>query len=147
MQQLSKTLLALLMAAIILIAVFLPLPQVVAPDWTITTLDAAHQPLAGITVREVWQQYSLEKTSQEEDRITDGKGQAHFSRRTRWASYGTRFFGCAEQVVAAGVEASCGAHSYLVAFGHGVDTMDWEDSDQENATSMPWQRSTLVLKR
>ena len=39
---------------------FLPLPQTVAPDWTITTSEASRKPLTGVTVREVWQQYSLE---------------------------------------------------------------------------------------
>jgi hypothetical protein len=49
-------------------------------------------------------------------------------------------------VMKTGVHASCGANSYLVAFGKGVDTMDWADFSQEQGTTMPWQHSTLVLK-
>jgi hypothetical protein len=133
-------------AAIVLARVLFPLPQIVAPDWTITTLDASRRPLAGITIREVWQQYSLEESSHEEDRLTDNRGEVHFPRRTQWTSIGGRLFGCARQIAGAGVHASCGPNSYLVAFGKGVDTMDWADLGQEEGTTMPWQRSTLVLK-
>lgn len=134
------------LAAVILASAFIPLPRTVAPDWTITTLDAARRPLTGITVREVWQQYSLEDSSHEEDRLTDTKGDVHFPRRTYWTSIAGRFLGCAWQIMSAGVHASCGPRSYLVAFGKGVDTMDWADFGQEEGTTMPWQRSTLVLK-
>jgi hypothetical protein len=110
-------------------------------------LDAARKPLSGITVREVWQQYSIEDSSHEEDRLTDVKGEVHFPRRTHWTSVAGRVLGCARQIIGAGVHASCGVHAYLVAFGKGADTMDWADLSQEYGTTMPWQRSILVLKR
>ena len=134
-------------AAVILVAAFIPLPQTVAPAWTITTLDAARRPLTGVTVREVWQQYSLEDSSQEEDRLTDANGKVQFPRRTYWTNLGSRFLGCVRQVGRGGVHASCGPHSFLVAFGNGIDTMDWADLSQEDGRTAPWQRSTLVLKR
>ena len=134
-----------ILTAAILVSAFIPLPRTVAPDWTVTTLDAARRPLTEITVREVWQQYSVEHSSHEEDRLTDIKGEVRFPRRTYWTSIAGRFFGCARQI-SAGVHASCGPHSYLVAFGKGVDTMDWADLDEEEGTTMPWQHSTLVLK-
>lgn len=137
---------AFVILAAILTCAFIPLPQTVAPGWTITTLDAVRRPLTGITVREVWQQYSLEDSSHEEDRLTDIKGEVHFPRRTYGASIASRFFGCTRQIIGAGVHASCGPHSYLVAFGKGVDTLDWSDFSQEEGTTMPWQHSTLVLK-
>src|SRR5947209_4423183 len=135
-----------ILAAVALASTFIPLPRIVAPDWTITTLDPARRPLIGITVREVWQQYSVEDSSHEEDRLTDINGEVNFPRRTYWTSIGGRFFGCTRQIISAGVHASCGPHSFLVAFGKGVDTMDWVDSGQEGKTSMPWQHSTLVLR-
>lgn len=135
-----------ILAAATVASAFIPLPRTVAPDWTITTLDAARRPLTGITVREVWQQYSVEDSEHEEDRMTDIRGAVHFPRRIYWTSIAGRFFGCARQINSAGVHASCGPHSYLVAFGKGVDTMDWADFGQEEGTTMPWQHSTLVLK-
>jgi hypothetical protein len=132
-------------AALALAIALIPLPQTVAPDWTITTLDASRKPLTGITVREVWQQYSLEHSSHEEDLLTNIKGEVHFPRRTYWTTIGGRLFGCAREISGFGVHASCGSHSYLVAFGKGVDTLDWTNPDQEYANTMPWQHSTLVL--
>jgi hypothetical protein len=136
----------IIVAAAIAASIFIPVPRTVAPDWKITTLDAARRPLTGITVREVWQQYSIEDSGHEEDRLTDIKGEVHFPRRIYWASIAGRFFGCTRQIIKAGVHAGCGPYSYLVAFGQGVDTMDWADSGQEDGTTMLWQRSTLVLK-
>jgi hypothetical protein len=69
-----------------------------------------------------------------------------FPRRNLRSSIGQRLIGCFGQVMKTGVHASCGANSYLVAFGKGVDTMDWADFSQEQGTTMPWQRSILVLK-
>jgi hypothetical protein len=142
----TRTRIVSLAAAVVLAIVFIPVPQIIAPDWTVKTLDASHRPLPGVTVREVWQHYSLEDSSHEEDRVTDNKGEVHFPLRKRWAGIAVRFLGCSRQIVGAGVHASCGAHSYLVAFGRGIDTMDWEDIRQEDGTTMLWQSSTLVLK-
>ncbi len=125
---------------------FIPLPQTVAPDWTVTTLDATRKPLTGITVREVWQPYSLEQSSHEEDRLTGVMGEVHFPRRTERSSIAGRLFSCMGQIAGTGVHASCGPHSYLVAFGRGIDTIDWTDPEQEDGTKLPWQRSVLVLK-
>jgi len=132
-------------AAAALVIALIPLPQEVAPDWTVTTLDASRKPITGITVREVWQQYSLEPSSHEEDRLTDSKGEVHFPRRTYSTSIAARFFGCAREIGGLGVHASFGPHSYLVAFGKGVDTMDWANPDQEYATMLLSQHSTLIL--
>ena len=136
----------ILSAAAVLVLAFFPFEQTVAPEWAVTTLDASRRPMAGITVREVWQQYSLENSPHEEDRLTDTNGQAHFPRRTYRSNFATRFVSCMRQIGGLGVHASCGPKSYLVAFGTGVDTMDWGDLSQEEGSTSYWQRSTLVLK-
>jgi hypothetical protein len=138
--------LALAIVAVVAAILLFPFNQTVAPEWTIYTLDADRRPLANITVREAWQQYSLENEGHEEDRLTDSSGRVFFPRRNLRSSIGQRLIGCFEQVMKTGVHASCGADSYLVAFGKGVDTMDWADFSQEQGTTMPWQHSTLVLK-
>ena len=66
--------------AILIAAAFIPYPQIVAPAWTVTTVSASHSPLQGVTVREVWEQYSLEASSHEEDRLTDSEGTVFFPR-------------------------------------------------------------------
>lgn len=132
-------------AVFVLAIAFIPLPQIVAPAWTVTTMNKARKPLQGVTVRENWQQYSLESSSQEEDLFTNSKGEVHFPRRTHWSSFIGRFAGCVRQFAQTGVETSCGAHSHLVVFGTGIDTLDWENSDEEDGTTLPWQRSVLIL--
>lgn len=138
--------LALAIIAVVVAILVFPFKQTIAPEWTIYTLDADRHPLANITVREVWQQYSLKHEGNEEDRLTDSSGRVQFPRRSFRSSISQRLIGCSKQVMMTGVHASCGAKSYLVAFGKGVDTMDWADFSQEEGTTMPWQHSTLVLK-
>lgn len=128
------------------IILLFPNKQIVAPEWTIDTLDANMHPLANITVREVWQQYSLENQGHREDRLTDSSGRVQFPRRYIRSSISQRTFGCLKQVLTTGVDASCGANSFLVAFGKGVDTTDWQDLGHEEGRIMPSQQSTLVLK-
>ena len=103
--------------------------------------------MAKITVRESWQQYSLEEQSHEEDRLTDSNGRVEFPRRYKWSSVAQRVYGCIKQVAMTGVHAGCGAKSYLVVFGNGVDTMDWANPEEEEGMAIPWQRSILILKR
>jgi hypothetical protein len=106
------------------------------------------RPLANITVHESWQQYSLEDEGHEERGRTDVQGRVRFERRVRWSSVGQRFLGCFKNVVMYGVHASCGAKSGLVAFGDGVDTIDWVNPEQEEGMAeLGWQTSVLVLKR
>jgi hypothetical protein len=138
--------LAQIIVAVVAAILLFPFKQTIAPEWTIYTLDADRRPLANITVREVWQQFSLENEGQEEDRLTDSSGRVQFPGRNLRSGIGQRLIGCLKQVTMAGVHASCGANSYLVAFGKGVDTMDWADFSQGQGTTMLWQRSILVLK-
>jgi hypothetical protein len=138
--------LAQIIVAVVAAILVFPFKQTIAPEWTIYTLDADRRPLTNITVREAWQQYSLENEGQEEDRLTDSSGRVQFPRRNLRSGTGQRLIGCLKQVTMAGVHASCGANSYLVAFGKGVDTRDWADFSQGQGTTMLWQRSTLVLK-
>ena len=134
-------------ALALLVTAFVPVPQIVAPDWKVTTLDASHRPIRGVTVREVWQQYSLQASSHEEDRTTDNKGEVFFARRTHWSTFIGRVAGCIRQIWQTGINASCGPHSYLVSFGEGIDTLDWQNPGEEDGTTLPWQSSTLILNR
>lgn len=129
---------------VLLATAILPLPQIVAPAWTVTTLDSTHKPLRGLTVREVWQQYSIDTSSHEEDRLTDDNGQARFSRRTHWSTFIGRFAGCIRQLARTGIDASCGPNSNLVVFGHDTDTLDWQNPSQEDGTTLLWQHSILI---
>jgi hypothetical protein len=132
------------LAAAIVASAF-PLPRTVAPDWTITTLDVARRPLTGITVREVWQQYSVEDPGHEEDRLTDIKGEyISLDAFTGQASRADSLVVHGKSPVLEFTRAAARIHTW--SHSATVLTLDWADLRQEEGTTMRWQHSTLVLK-
>ena len=51
-----------------------PFKSTLVPDWKVRIVDEAGNPLRTTRVREVWQHYTIESASHEEDLITDGDG-------------------------------------------------------------------------
>jgi hypothetical protein len=51
-----------------------PIKTTVVPDWKIRIVDEAGNPMRSFRVREIWQHYTIETYSHEEDLITDGDG-------------------------------------------------------------------------
>jgi hypothetical protein len=133
-------------AAIVILLLVFPFRQTIAPQWDIYAVDAHHKPLRNITVTEIWQQYSLQRYSREEDRLTDAEGHVHFPRRTLWSPVSVRFCGCLLQVATSFVHAGCGPRAYLVAFGKGTDTLDWTNLGAQNSNGRSYQSSVLVRK-
>lgn len=108
----------IVIAGIALFASFLiPVPYLACPSWDVSVVNESGRPLEGMTVRPVYQNYSAENESQEEDRTTDGRGFATFPRRISTASLLRR---CVYSIVSAGagVHASFGRHAYAFTFGH-----------------------------
>jgi hypothetical protein len=70
-----------------LASVLIPLPQTVVPAWTAVIVDEAGAPQAGVTVREAWEHYSLEKQSHQQEVRTDANGSVSFPRRILWRPY------------------------------------------------------------
>jgi hypothetical protein len=103
-----------LIAAAALMAFAYPLEVTVAPDWSLTVVLEDGTPLTQLPIREVWQHYSVESESQEQDLATDSQGQVHFPRRRIRVSQIQRFFGCAKQFISGGAHASCGPVAYLI---------------------------------
>src|SRR5438034_7256296 len=58
-----------------------PSRSTVCPAWTIRIVDTAGNPLRGAFVRQVWEDYSVESTSHEQDAYTDGDGFVSFAGR------------------------------------------------------------------
>jgi hypothetical protein len=59
-----------------------PFKTTVVPDWKVRIVDEAGNPMRSFRVREVWQHYTIESTSHQEDLITDGDGYVTFPKRT-----------------------------------------------------------------
>jgi hypothetical protein len=93
---------------------FYPAKIIVAPEWDVRVIDSYGRPASGANVRGVWEEYSVENESHEEDRVAGGDGTVHFPLRTMRSSIALRFTGCFANILAAGVHASCGGHAYLV---------------------------------
>jgi len=142
---------SLLLVVIMLVAIvallLIPFDQTIAPDWRVQVVNEKGEPLAGVTVRESWQQYSLEPSNDEEDQNTGADGSVHFARRTLRSSLLSRFNGCVGEIARMGAHASCGPHAHVFAFGRGLGTLDWRDIADSDARPGRFQKSILVLRR
>ncbi len=104
-------------------------------------------PVGGITVREIYCDYSAEFQGGEEDRESDQDGHVRFPRKTLWASALKRLIAASLEATA-GVHASFGPHDYVLAFGRGLEgqavdgnkILDWTGSP-------PTMRTQIVLRR
>jgi len=77
----------------VVLAMLWPIKTLSAPAWDVTVVDKSGVPVAGITVRESYQNYSAESTGHEEDQQTDIQGEAKFTRKTLSASLLQRVLG------------------------------------------------------
>jgi hypothetical protein len=117
----------LILAAIGVGAAFVPLKTLECPYWDVWVTDQSDRPVAGITVRLSYRNYSAEHESHEIDEITDAKGHVKFNSRSITASVGRRIAVILSSAQA-GVHASFGPHAYVFAFGHGLEGSDVDNS-------------------
>jgi hypothetical protein len=107
-------------AAILAMFVINPVITTAAtPLWEVWVLDANGRPLAGMTVRLSWQNYSAETSGHEEDRRTDANGYVAFPSRKLRASISDRLLGTIRSA-SGGAHSSFGPHAYVFAFGQGL---------------------------
>ena len=59
-----------------------PWQSMVVPEWKVRIVDQKGVPLANTGVREVWQDYSSETRSHQQDLVTDNDGYVSFPKRT-----------------------------------------------------------------
>jgi hypothetical protein len=108
--------------ALLLLAVSLlvPYPTQVVPEWRIRVVDLNGAPVFREPVMEIWQHYSLESVSHEEERLTDGDGYVIFPERTIWRPLLARvlFTSCA--AVSTLAHGSMGVHAWVMAPGHSM---------------------------
>ncbi len=125
-----------------------PAEVIVAPEWEVRVLDGEGKPLAGVFVRRVYQHYSVEEQSHEEDAHTDVEGCARFERRTIRASKMRRIIGAFEQISQFTVHASWGPHAFVFANHRGYGEMSGADmGDVLWSGEGEGKKSTIVLRR
>ena len=98
-----------------------PISRLAAPQWEVVVVDQHGKPVEGLTVRETWQNYSVEATGHEADRQTDANGRATFPAQNSEYSVLHQIAGTASAFVHWNVHASYGPHATVFAFGKGLE--------------------------
>src|SRR5579862_548142 len=117
-----------IIAAFAVGAVFIPLRSFDCPAWDAWVTDQSDQPIAGVTVRLTYRNYSAEQESHEIDAITNAQGHVAFKAQTLSASLGRRAAATLWSA-AAGVHASFGPHASVFAFGNGLQGFAIDNRD------------------
>jgi hypothetical protein len=126
------------------ITAFVPVPYLASPKLDVVVVDSAGEPIEGITVRSVYQNYSAESAGHEEDQRTDKSGYAAFPAHWSSASTARRLVFTLRSAAMAGVHGGFGRHAYVFAFGKGLQgsavsgqfVMDWTGTPEEIKTQM-----------
>ena len=117
----KKTVLSVGVALALTFAVFahwlFPVSSLAAPEWDVTVVDENGKPVEGLTVRETWQNYSVEATGHETDRQTDAQGRATFPAHKTECSLLSQVAGTLSALMHFNVHASYGPHASVFAFG------------------------------
>src|ERR1019366_7923885 len=127
----------------LLCVLMLPVRTVSAPDWDACVVDASNTPVSGVLVRESYQNYSAEFSAHEQDLYTDAKGCVHFSTKKVTSPLFMRLLAILSSATA-GVHASYGPNSYVIAFeGNrtGADVRNgyiytWTGGPQQEASTL-----------
>lgn len=125
-------------AVAIVVAAAWPVTTLETPRWEVRVVDEKGQPVAGMTVRMAYRNYSAESVGHEQDLETDATGHVVFPARTITASLLRRGLEMLRSAQA-GVHASFGPHVYVFAFESGPegyieswgDRVDWAGKPAE----------------
>src|SRR5215469_3601311 len=98
-----------------------PVSLLAAPEWKVTVVDENGKPVQGMTVREIWQNYSVEVEGHEMDRQTDANGQVSFPAHRADYSLLSQIAGSLSAIVRFNVHASYGPHATVFAFGNHLE--------------------------
>jgi hypothetical protein len=94
-----------------------PVSSLAAPEWEVTVVDEHGKPVEGMTVRETWQNYSVEAAGHETDRQTDTNGHATFPAHKTEYSLLSQVSGKLSALIHFNVHGSYGPHASVFAFG------------------------------
>jgi hypothetical protein len=110
----------LLFIAIVAVITLYPFETTVVPEWRVRVVEQAGTPLRNVMVKEVWEHYSVESQSHEQDLPTDADGYVTFPKRTIRASLAVRIIG--RSINTLNPHGSSGPGAYLVILARGYDS-------------------------
>lgn len=111
----------------LIVALLIPFPTTVVPEWKLRAIDENGQPVSGIRARQSWKHYSLEWEGccpDMEDRWTDENGHVVFPRRLIWAGLLQRAVFPVLAAVSTLAHGSTGIHAYVMISGDKEGTKD-----------------------
>jgi len=124
-----------------------PVSLLAAPQWDVVVVDGHNKPVEGITVRETWQNYSVEMEGHEANCQTDTNGHATFPAQNSEYSVLRQIAGTASALVHLGVHASYGPHATVFAFGKGLEGTATTGTFVTDWTGSPsLMRSRIVVR-
>jgi hypothetical protein len=129
------------------LAIFLlsfPIPYLASPAWNVLVVDEAGRPIPGMTVRLVYKNYSIEGDGHEEDRISDEHGRVTFPIHYLSASTLSRCYYTALSSTAI-AHASFGPHSYVFAFGNGLEGSAISGQYETDWTGQPDHMESRII--
>jgi hypothetical protein len=112
------------------------------PAWKVQVVDETGKPIANVLVRQIWQDYDVERKGHQEDVRSDENGYATFSQRRIPYNPGKKAKARAKQVARFGVHASLGLHAEIWAYGN--DPHIWSFVDYKASEPLP---EKIILKR
>jgi hypothetical protein len=110
----------LILIAIALVVALVPVKSLDCPAWDVWLVDRMGQPVAGMTVRLSYRNYSAEDEDHQVDETSDQSGHASFAAQTISVSRIRRCLSTLRSAIA-GVHASFGPHADVFAFGKGLE--------------------------
>jgi hypothetical protein len=119
---LRKPKILFLTISLIALVIFLAWPTTNAqsPFWEVWVVNEANQPIEGMTVTLIYQNYSAESEEHSEQKQTDALGYVAFPPQNLKVSRLHRI-ATTVQSARAGVHASFGPHAWVMASGDGLD--------------------------
>ena len=124
-----------------------PVSWLAAPQWEVGVVDERGKPVDGMTVRETWQNYSVEMEGHEADRQTDVNGRVTFPAQKSDYSVPRQIAGTMSALVHLNVHSSYGPHATVFAFGKGLEGTATTGEFVTDWTGSPrFMRSRIVVK-
>ena len=114
---LQRKILLLLLVLVLAVCCLYPFESTVVPTRSALVVTQGWKPIQNVAVRQIWQHYSLEGKSHEEDLRTDSNGRVTFPRRAVRASLLRRILHPVWNVITQGIHASFGVHTDMFPVG------------------------------
>ena len=104
----------IIVAVLLAIALLYPFEKTLVPEQRVLVMTNDMHPVKNAVIRQIWQDYSLERSGHEEDLPTDANGRVRFRTRTMRAPLLLRMLGPLMSIAGQGVHASFGVHTDMI---------------------------------